>query len=193
MGDGHGPMKVLGTGDGAPGGENGATTVTLRPGTRNSPASSIRDFIMLRLNSLEVERVAAPAKKATLVFRDFFNRDDSPDINSGVAEENQWVKVRLNPVVERIESELYKTSVNSLVQRSGKAQIGIIQKKMSPEKGTIRYSTRVSLFTGEGSKIHSGFQEAGLLILGEPNALTEFNSTFIGVGFDHNRAASPGS
>ena len=74
----------------------------------------------------------------------------------------------------------------------GKVQIGVIQNRMSPEKGTIRYATRVSLFTGEGSKIHSGFQEAGLLILGEANAPTEFNSTFIGVGFDHNRAATRG-
>ena len=125
-------------------------------------------FHHLRLSSLEVERVAAPAKKATLVFRDFFNRDDSPDINSGVAVEKQWVQVKLNPVVERIESELYKTSVRLVGPKIGKGLLGIIQKKMSPETGTIRYSTRVSLFTGEGSKIHSGFQEAGLLILGEP-------------------------
>lgn len=46
---------------------------------------------------------------------------------------------------------------------------------------------------GEGSRIYSGFQEAGLLILGEPSGLTEFNSTFIGLAFDHNRPASPGS
>jgi hypothetical protein len=34
----------------------------------------------LRLNSLEIERVPEPATKAALVFRDFFNRDDSHDI-----------------------------------------------------------------------------------------------------------------
>jgi hypothetical protein len=65
-------------------------------------------------------------------------------------------------------------------------------KKTSPEKAIIRYSTRVSLFTGEGSKIHSGSQEAGLLILGEPAGATDFNSTFIGVVFDRDRPDTPG-
>ena len=60
----------------------------------------------------------------------------------------------------------------------------MIQKKPSPEKGIIRYSTRVSLFTGEGSKIHSGFQEAGLLILGETTDTIDFNSTFVGIAFE---------
>jgi len=151
-------------------------------------------FHMLRLNSLEIQPVGAPAKRPALVFRDFFNRDDSSEINSGVAEADHWAKVRLDATTSpRIESELSDTAVKLTGPLRGKAQIGIIQNRMSPEKSIIRYSTRVSLYTGEGSKIQSGFQEAGLLILGEPNAPTEFNSTFIGVAFDRNRAANPGS
>ena len=96
-------------------------------------------------------------------------------------------------IVEPIDSELYKTSLKLIGPKNGKGQLGVIQKNISPETGTIRYSTRVSLFTGEGSKIGSGFQEAGLLILGDPKGLTEFNSTFIGVAFDRNRVGNPGS
>ena len=48
----------------------------------------------------------------------------------------------------------------------------------------IRYSTRVSLFTGEGSQTPSGAQEAGLIILADPLRPTDFNSTFVGVGID---------
>ena len=151
-------------------------------------------FHHLRLNSLEIERVPALRKIPKLVFRDFFNRDDSPDINSEVAEANHWFKVRLNPaIVNPIESALYKTSLKLSGPKDGKGLLGVIQKKMSPEMGTIRYSTRISLFTGEGSKIHNGFQEAGLLIIGEPNGPTEFNSTFVGIAFDRNRAVTPGS
>lgn len=152
-------------------------------------------FHMLRLNSLEIERVAAPAKQPGLFFRDFFNRDDGPDINSGVAGENQWVKVRLDPTIaEPIATELYKTSVKLTgPKKKGKGQLGLIQNKLSPEKGIVRYSTRVSLSTGEGSKTGSGFQEAGLLILGDPRGVTEYNSTFIGIGFDRNRPGTPGS
>jgi len=150
-------------------------------------------FHHLRISSLEIERIVPPAKRPALVFRDFFNRDDSPDINFALAETDQWVKVRLDPaVVEPIESELYKTSLKLTGPKKSKGQLGVIQKKMSPETGTIRYSTRVSLFTGEGSKIHSGFQEAGLIILGEPKGPTEFNSTFIGVAFDRSRTGTSG-
>ena len=74
-----------------------------------------------------------------------------------------------------------------------KGQLSVLQKKVSPEKGIIRYSTRVSLFTGEGSKVGSGFQEAGLLVLGDTKETTEFSSTFVGVAFDQNRSSSPGS
>lgn len=150
-------------------------------------------FHGFRLNSLEVERVKAPAKKTALVFRDFFNRDDGRDINSGVGELNRWRKVKLHPgVPDQIETELYKTSLKLAGPITGKAIIGVLQKMTSPERGIVRYSARVSLFTGEGSKIHSGSQEAGLLILGEPRQPTEFNSTFIGVAFDRSRSETPG-
>jgi len=147
----------------------------------------------LRVNSLEIERVAAPVEKSVLFFRDFFNRDDSPDVNSGLTEAKRWIKVKPHPAISNhIGAELYKTSLKLTGPEKGKGAVGVAQKKLSPEKGIIRYSTRVSLFTGEGSKIHSGSQEAGLLILGEPTGLTEFNSTFIGVAFDRSRAETPG-
>ena len=64
---------------------------------------------------------------------------------------NWWVKVGLNPAMsEPIGSQLYKTSLNLTAPKNGKSQIGVVQQRMSPEKGTIRYATRVSLFTGEG-------------------------------------------
>lgn len=37
----------------------------------------------LRLNSLEIQRLVAPAQQTSLLFRDFFNRDDSSDLNMG--------------------------------------------------------------------------------------------------------------
>jgi len=49
---------------------------------------------MLRLNSLEIEEIVAPSAKPEIVFRDFFNRDDSLDVNKGVASEKHWVKIR---------------------------------------------------------------------------------------------------
>jgi hypothetical protein len=150
-------------------------------------------FHDLRINSLEIERVATPSKRPALVFRDFFNRDDSVDINSGVPEANHWMKVNLSPAdVAAIEAELYRTSLKLTGSRSGNSSVGVIRKTMSPDSGIIRYSTRVSLFTGEGSKVHSGFQEAGLLILGDPNGVTEFSSTFVGIAIDRNRTATPG-
>jgi hypothetical protein len=150
-------------------------------------------FHGFRLNSLEIERVPTPAKKTTLIFRDFFNRDDSPDINSGVAAADRWVNAKLHPTLpDHIQTELYKTSLKLTAPKEGKGVVGVVQKKTSPENGIIRYSTSVSLFTGEGSKIHNGFQEAGLLILGEATHPTDFNSTFIGVAFDRGRPDTPG-
>jgi len=150
-------------------------------------------FHSLRFNSLQIERVAAPVKKVALVFRDFFNRDDSPDVNSGVAEGNRWLRVKLHPgTADHITPELYKTSLKLTGQKRGKDVVGVVQEKTSPKKGTIRYSTKVSLFTGEGSKIHSGSQEAGLIILSRPTAPTEFNSTFIGIAFDRSRSETAG-
>ena len=142
-------------------------------------------FHMLRLNSLEIERIAAAEKQPVLVFRDFFNRDDSPDINAGLTELNQWVEARPTAAIkESIESELYKTSLKLTGPISNKADLAVVQPTMSPQQGIIRYATRVSLFTGKGSKTRSGSQEAGLLILSDPNGPLEFNSTFIGVALE---------
>jgi hypothetical protein len=150
-------------------------------------------FHGFRLNSLEVERVPTPAKLAPIFFRDFFNRDDNPDINSGLIETDQWAKIKWHPVVpHQIETELYKTSLKLIGPKNRRGAIGVVQKKRSPEKGTARYSTRVSLFTGEGSKIHSGSQEAGLLILGDSTEASEFKATFIGIAFDRSRTRTSG-
>jgi hypothetical protein len=150
-------------------------------------------FHHLRLNSLEIERVPAPAKRPLLIFRDVFNRDDSSDINAGLAPAEQWLAVPLRPSnSDPLPIELYKTSLKIVGPKDGRGVTGIVQMRPSPAKGILRYSTRVSLFTGEGSKIHSGVQEAGLMILGEIAGIGEFNSTFIGVAYDKSRPDAPG-
>jgi hypothetical protein len=93
---------------------------------------------------------------------------------------------------DRLSLELSTTALKLGGLKGGKSVIGLVQRTPSPAQGTIRYSTRVSLFTGEGSKIHSGIQEAGLLILGEIPEVNEFNSTFIGVAYDSTRRRTPG-
>ncbi len=151
-------------------------------------------FHSLRLNSLEVERIAAPAKRPSLVFRDFFNRDNSPDVNAGVANANRWIKVKLHPYIpDYIRAELYQTSIKLTGPDSGTGLIGLLQQKLSPKEGVNRYSTRVSLFTGEGSQRHSGTQEAGILMLAEPSGPTDFNATFVGVAIDSRRSETMGS
>ena len=150
-------------------------------------------FHHLRLNSLEIERVAAPAQQPSVFFRDSFNRDDSSDINAGLADGDHWSSVPLLPAdSDRLGFELYTTSLKLVGPKRGKGVLGLLQQQPSPAKGIVRYSTRVSLYTGEGSKIHSGIQEAGLLILGELTGITEFNSTFIGVAYDRSRSDTPG-
>jgi hypothetical protein len=139
-------------------------------------------FHSLRFNSLVVAPITAPSTRRSLVFRDLFNRDDHPAINAGIEPDRHWATVSLSR--QTLATDLYRTSIRVTNTGRGPGTIGIIQGILSPETGTVRYSTRVSLFTGQGSKLHSGYQEAGLLILGEPSGLTEFNSTFIGVAFD---------
>jgi hypothetical protein len=70
---------------------------------------------------------------------------------------------------------------------------GLLQQQTSPAAGIIRYSTRLSLFTGTGSRKHSGSQEAGIVLLAEPGAANDFNSTFVGVRFDGNTAGAKGA
>ena len=142
-------------------------------------------FHSLRLNSLAIEQMGAPRERASLLFRDFFNRDDHPDMNAGVVESARWVKVKLHPSFhDDIRAELSSTSIKLTGPQSGTAVIGLLQSALSPAEGVIRYSTRVSLFTGEGSQIHSGAQEAGMMIMADPRGPTEFTSTFVGVGLD---------
>jgi len=150
-------------------------------------------FHSLRLNSLEVEQVGAPAEQPSLIFRDFFNRDDSADINAGVAQAARWTKVQLHPGINRdIRAELFRTSIKLTGPQGSAAFIGLLQPIRSPTDGVIRYSTRVSLYTGEGSQSHTGAQEAGILLLANPYAPTEFTSTFVGVGLDYSQPETPG-
>jgi hypothetical protein len=147
----------------------------------------------LRLNSLEIDRLAAPAQQTSLLFRDFFNRDDSSELNEGLPAAHHWSEVELHPAYrQRISSELHKTAVKLTGPVKGRGVIALVQKEASPQGGTIRYSTRVSLYTGAGSQLYSGTQEAGLLILGDPDQPSEFNSTFVGVAFDSSRRDTPG-
>jgi hypothetical protein len=150
-------------------------------------------FHSLRFNSLEIERVPPPAQQAALLFRDFFNRDDSHDINTGLTQADHWVRERLSPAhPDVISSEIYKTALTLTGPRKGKGVVGLVQQRLSPQRETIRYSTRVSLYTGEGSRLHSGIQEAGLLLLSEPAMVNEFHSTFVGVAYDRSRRETPG-
>jgi hypothetical protein len=150
-------------------------------------------FHSLRFNSLVIEQVSPPAEEATLVFKDFMNRDDDPDINTGLQAGDHWVRVPPHPSFPQgPRVDLYRTSIRIVSGPLIRETVSLVQKKSSPSTGVIRYSTRVSLFTGQGSKIHSGSQEAGLLILGEPNGLNDFTSTFIGIAFDRQVPETPG-
>jgi hypothetical protein len=93
---------------------------------------------------------------------------------------------------DHLSIELSKTALKLTGPKSEKGEMGLVQQTLSPESGIIRYSTRLSLYTGEGGRIHSGIQEAGLLMLGEPTGTNEFNSTFIGVAYDRSQTDTPG-
>jgi hypothetical protein len=151
-------------------------------------------FHSLRFNSLVVEQVPVPLIKAALVFRDFMNRDDNHDINVGLQARDRWLKVPSQFLPTRSPHvDLYKTSIRVASASHGREAVNIVQEKLSPKAGVVRYSTRVTLFTGEGSKVQSGFQETGLLILSESNAPSDFNSTFVGIAFDAQAAGASGS
>jgi len=142
-------------------------------------------FHSLRLNSLVVDPAPAPPDATTLIFRDFMNRDDQPDINAGLPGTAQWVQVRppgASPQAPRVDLSTTAMRVANISQ--GRETVSMIQEKFSPSTGIIRYSTRVTLFTGEGSAIHRGAQEAGLLILGEGPQVTDSTSTFLGIALD---------
>lgn len=150
-------------------------------------------FHSLRLNSLQVERIPPVVQTTTLVFRDFFNRNDSREVNAGLVEAKRWVRVNLDlGLPGNIRSTLYRTSMKLESPLNSAGVVGMVQSEQSPVAGIIRYSTRVSLFMGQGSHARSGSQEAGILLLAEPSEPTDFNSTFLGVGFDERREASKG-
>jgi hypothetical protein len=150
-------------------------------------------FHALSLNSLEVERVPTPATRAALVFRDFFNRDDNAEVNAGIGPDRRWFHVKLHPSVrDTIRTELRHTSVAMSGVGPGANVRGLLQQQISPAEGTVRYSTRVSLFTGEGSQKRSGTQEAGIILLADPSAPNDFNSTFLGIQFNNSRSGTMG-
>jgi hypothetical protein len=150
-------------------------------------------FHNLRLNSLKIERVPDQIRQNSLYFRDLFNRDNSSDVNSGVPKDKKWQKFNLNPTMpDNVQFELSQTSIKISGHNHNKSIIGILQQQLSPQKGIVRYSTGVSLYMGEGSKMYSGAQEAGILILAEPSGTTEFNSTFIGIGIDGDNPTTMG-
>ena len=150
-------------------------------------------FHSLRLNSLEVEQVIPPSPHSSLVFRDFFNRDDSPEVNAGLGPAQQWRPVKLHPdFPTRIRADLYKTSIRLTGPPKGTGIIGLLQQIPNPATGVVRYETRVSLFLGAGSQQHRGMQEAGVLLLVEPTAPNEYAATFVGVAFNTSRPGTPG-
>jgi hypothetical protein len=151
-------------------------------------------FHFLTLNALEIERVRPPKARPPLIFRDYFNRDDHPDINYGVAEQNRWLRVNLHARLPDLhDASLHATSIRLAGPPEGASVSGLLQQQTSPAAGIIRYSTRLSLFTGTGSRKHSGSQEAGVVLLAEPGATNDFNSTFVGVRFDGNTAGAKGA
>lgn len=148
-------------------------------------------FHSLRVNSIEIEQVDSPIIQKDLIFRDFFDRNDGNDLNAGLAEDKQWLQFRSGNA-ESLNAELYRASikVENLNERMG--VISMLQKGLTSENGRVRYSTRVSLFSGHGSKKLLGKQEAGILILADEDNPTGFNSTFIGVALDSGRKETIG-
>lgn len=141
-------------------------------------------FHSLRLNSLDIEPVAAPRPPRSSVFRDFFDRDDSPDINRGVPEAVHWTRIDLDAGGPSLQAAIVKTGL-ALTGTSSRSAVAFVQPRLSPATGLVRYSTRVSLHTGEGSRSNSGLQEAGLLLLADPEARSDSRLTFVGLTVGH--------
>ena len=151
-------------------------------------------FHTLSLNSLKVEAVRAPAGRPALVFRDFFSRDDSSDVNAGVPSGKRWLEVKPDRrVPDGLRADLENTSIRFTGQNNGLNVKALLQSQVSPRHGIVRYSTRVSLFTGEGSQARSGTQEAGIVLLANSSESIDFSSTFVGVRFDSSRSETAGS
>lgn len=142
-------------------------------------------FHNLRLNALQIERIQPLSTRTKAIFRDFFNRDNSPDINAGVAASNRWLRV--NPQLGKhphLNADLYQTSIRLSSGNRGDHAVALLQEKISPARGLVRYSTRVSLCMGQGSQLPSGSQEAGILLLAEHSGPSEYHSTLVGVAID---------
>jgi hypothetical protein len=118
------------------------------------------------------------------VFRDFFNRDDDPDINRHVPEAARWTRRDLRAGAAPIGAALSTTSL-ALTATSPSA-VAFVQGEPSPARGVVRYSTRVSVMSGEGSRSGSGVHEAGLLLLGD-RAVADTAATFVGLSIDGDR------
>jgi hypothetical protein len=137
-------------------------------------------FHHLRLNSLEIEPASAPAQRGSLVFRDFFNRDDAPDINSGVPNTARWRRIDLDSGGPSVRAALETTAL-ALTGTAARSSVAFVQHAPSPAGGLVRYSTRVSVFTGGESRSGNGVQEAGLLLLGDSATPDDSRATFVGV------------
>ncbi len=150
-------------------------------------------FHSLELNALQFKRVAPPPHRTELIFRDLFNRDNALDINAGVAASEHWTQLRLHPnLPDPIHAALYQTSIQLSNPERTRGLTGLLQAEPSPAGGIVLYATRVSITTGTGSHQHAGVQEAGLLLLAEPSSPSEFNATFVGVGFDSHHPVTKG-
>ena len=85
----------------------------------------------------------------------------------------RWVQVKLDPRLPGACTELYKTSIKLSAPMERHSVGGLLQQHPSPDRGIVRYSTRVSLFMGEGSQRRSGTQEAGIVLLAERSGPAE--------------------
>jgi hypothetical protein len=137
-------------------------------------------FHSLRLNSVAIEPVPAPPSPGAIVFRDVFDRDDGPDINHGMLKTLHWRQVDLDEGGSSVRASIDKTTP-ALTGTASRSTVAFVQMAASPGRGVVRYSTRVSVFTGEGSRAGSGHQEAGLVLLGDSDTLTDSRLTFVGV------------
>jgi hypothetical protein len=136
-------------------------------------------FHSLRLNSLSVEPVPAPAGPRRIVFRDLFNRDDAADVNRHRPDSHHWVRHDTGAGGAVIDAALFKTSLT--LTADAPSSVAFLQRAPSPATGLVRYRTRVSLAGGEGSQSGQGVHEAGLILLAEPAASGDVRATFVGV------------
>ena len=151
-------------------------------------------FHHLRLNALEIEAVPEPPIQGRVVFADVFSRDDAPHPNQGLADTERWADAPFDPGAQEILSLDLRHAALRLIGPEGGSpgSRALLQSRPSPQDGVVRYKTSVSLFTGEGSWSGSGAQEAGLIILADPEAPNAYRATFVGVGYDRRNGEARG-